>query len=52
MKQNNIASKQENQLTNEWHGLVFKVPSRLEKSHMIAYDFSYDFSYDFRHEIT
>ena len=26
MKQNNIASKQENQLTNEWHGLVFKVP--------------------------
>ncbi len=26
--------------------------SRLEKSHMIAYDFSYDFSYDFRHEIT
>ena len=26
MKQNNIASRQENQRTNEWHGLFFKVP--------------------------
>ena len=26
MKQNNIASRQENQRSNEWHGLVFKIP--------------------------
>ena len=25
MKQKNIASRQENQRTNEWHGLVFKI---------------------------
>jgi hypothetical protein len=31
---------------------LLTLASRLEKSHMIAYDFSYDFSYDFRHEIT
>ena len=26
MKQNNIPSRQENQRSNEWHGLVFKIP--------------------------